>query len=83
MEGGSGSALRVLTITDEQETREMITIRVSPPGLSVGKQYRATINFVSLLNDELRGLYRSSYDQDGVTKLVIPITLRYLYKFNI
>lgn len=63
-----GASLRVTSTNDEQESREMITFRISPPGLKAGQNYRITINFVSFLNDELRGLYRSSYEQDGEIK---------------
>ena len=53
---------------DEQETREMYTVQVSPPDMDVGGIYEIFMSFTSMLNDELRGFYRSSYDDNGVKK---------------
>ena len=53
---------------DEQETREMYTVQVSPPDMEVGGIYEIFMSFTSMLNDELRGFYRSSYDDNGVKK---------------
>ncbi len=53
---------------DEQhEVREIITIQMKD-NLMAGKQYRISMNFVSFLNSDLRGFYRSSYEENGVTK---------------
>ena len=52
---------------DEQKTREMITIRTIQP-LVAGKQYKVSILFTSVLNDLLKGFYRSSYLENGVRK---------------
>ena len=68
MEGGEKL---VANLIDENNISETITIQVGRPGLLAGKQYSIYISFVSILNDELRGLYRSSYiDENGDTKLV-------------
>jgi len=53
---------------DEQETREMYTVQISPPDMDVGGIFEISITFTSMLNDELRGFYRSRYDDNGVTK---------------
>ena len=55
---------------DEQDTRETITIQVAQP-LRPDRQYKVSMSFVSFLNDELRGFYRSSYVEKGVTKSVL------------
>ena len=61
--------MRMLSFIDEQKTREMITIKLSPHGLMMaGRQYKISIGFVSILNEDLAGFYRSSYEQNGVTK---------------
>jgi aminopeptidase N len=54
---------------DEQDIRETITIQVAQP-LRPNRDYKVSMKFISFLNDELRGFYRSSYVEDGVTKYV-------------
>ena len=68
MEGGEKF---VANLTDQNNINETITIQVGSPGLLAGKQYKLSISFVSILNDELRGLYRSSYlDENGHIKKI-------------
>ena len=57
----------MVNFVDEQSSREMITIQTGNP-LTVGRQYKISMNFVSILNAQLRGFYRSSYVEDGITK---------------
>jgi hypothetical protein len=64
----AGIDLNVAPLIDEQSTREIITIPVAPPSLQTGKQYKIIMKFVSKLNDQLRGLYRSRYEENGQTK---------------
>lgn len=74
----NGRELVVTNFIDEQKSSsETITIQVQGrPGLLAGNQYTLSISFVSILNDELRGLYRSPYlDENGVTKLIQQFTL--------
>lgn len=52
---------------DEQLTREIITFEVTPP-LVAGRQYKIVMYYEAILNDALRGFYRSSYVENGVTK---------------
>ena len=66
----SGDFLRIGPVIDEQDEKERITIPVLTPGLEAGKNYRISIDFVSILNDELRGLYRSTYEEGGQTKYI-------------
>ena len=47
--------------------RQMITIKVSNQ-LESGRQYKILMKFVAILNNELRGFYRSSYEENGVIK---------------
>lgn len=47
--------------------REMILIKTSQP-LEAGKTYAISMKFISYLNNELKGFYRSSYVENGVTK---------------
>lgn len=54
-------------IVDEQNDREIITL-VLKSTLLVGRKYKITIKFISYLNTDLRGFYRSSYEENGVTK---------------
>lgn len=60
--------LRLGIPLDEQKTREMYTISTAPSRLEKGKRYRIRMDFISYLNDALRGFYRSSYEENGVTK---------------
>lgn len=62
-----GVLQEVRNFTDEQENREIITIHLQD-NLLVGERYRVSMNFVSILNDELRGFYRSTYEENGKTK---------------
>jgi len=64
----AGVLVRIGELIDEQKKREKITIPVPAPGLKAGKEYRISMDFVSILNDELRGLYRSTYQENGLTK---------------
>lgn len=52
---------------DEQSTREIITIQTASM-LGVGKRYKITMSFISTLNEDLRGFYRSSYVEEGARK---------------
>ncbi|KAI9551545.1 hypothetical protein GHT06_021878 [Daphnia sinensis] len=63
----TGNPIDVVNFIDEQSTRELITIQVSRP-LTVGRQYRITMKFISILNALLAGFYRSSYVENGETK---------------
>lgn len=53
---------------DEQLTREIYTVEV-PNNLIEGVEYKLSMYFTSIMNDDLRGFYRSSYvDDDGTKK---------------
>lgn len=62
--------LRTGLIIDDQNTdREMITIPMLGGNyLDAGKEYLISIKFISYLNDDLKGFYRSSYVENGETK---------------
>ena len=50
---------------------EFLIIRLSPQNvgqLIEGTNYTLSMDFVGNLNDELRGLYRSTYKEDGIEK---------------
>ena len=36
--------------------------------LTSGKQYKISMDFTAELNNDLRGFYRSTYEEDGVSK---------------
>ena len=61
------SSVEVMNFVDEQATREIVTIQTAIE-LVVGQQYKISMSFVSTLNSDLRGFYRSSYMEDGVRK---------------
>lgn len=63
----TNSPIALVRLIDEQKTREIITIQTAGK-LIQGKHYKLSMDFVSILNDELRGFYRSSYVENGVTK---------------
>ena len=63
----TGSPLAVDGFVDNQNTVEMITIQTIAQ-LVAGKQYKVSMSFISILNDQLHGFYRSSYVENGVTK---------------
>ena len=52
---------------DEQDAREIVTIILTEE-LKAGTVYKISMDFISKLNDELRGFYRSSYEENGVKK---------------
>lgn len=45
----------------------MIAIEVGDT-LIKGKKYQISMDFTSILNNELRGFYRSTYEEDNITK---------------
>lgn len=57
----------MVNFIDEQSTLERITIQVSQ-ALTVGKRYKITMKYISILNTLLTGFYRSDYVENGVTK---------------
>lgn len=61
------SLVDVRDYIDEQSSREMITIQTVTE-LNSGNRYKISMNFTSLINEEPRGFYRSSYEEDGVKK---------------
>ena len=63
----SNSPVAVVNFNDEQATREIVTIQTAVE-LVAGQKYKISMNFLSTLNGELRGFYRSSYVEDGVRK---------------
>ncbi len=63
----TNTLLNIVNFIDEQSSREVITVQVSTP-LTVGQNYRIAIKFISILNAQLRGFYRSSYVENGQTK---------------
>ncbi len=56
-----------MAFIDEQQTLEMVTF-VLGGYLKPGHRYRMSFTFTALLNDRLRGFYRSSYVENGVRK---------------
>ncbi len=65
MDTNSPMALR--EFTNEQSTRGMITITTADQ-LLPNMKYKITIQYTSVLNNLSRGFYRSSYEENGVTK---------------
>ncbi|KAI9561562.1 hypothetical protein GHT06_012521 [Daphnia sinensis] len=63
----TNSPLAIVDFVDEQVTREIVTIKTATP-LTAGNRYKISMDFTSILNDELRGFYRSSYMENGVKK---------------
>jgi aminopeptidase N len=63
----NNTPFEVVSLIDQQTEREIITINLKT-ALTVGKKYKISMKFVSILNDELRGFYRSTYEENGVTK---------------
>lgn len=59
--------IKVTKLIDDQATREIITIQTANQ-LEEGKSYKISMRFISLINDEKRGFFRSSYEEDGVIK---------------
>ena len=54
-------------VDDQQIQREIVTITLKKE-LVVGEKYKISMKFISYLNDELRGFYRSKYEENGITK---------------
>ena len=63
----NNNPLVVTNFIDEQSNRQFITVQVASP-LLVGQQYKISIKFVSILSALMRGFFRSSYVENGVTK---------------
>jgi aminopeptidase N len=63
----NNTPFEVVSLIDQQTEREIITINLKT-SLVDGKTYKISMKFVSILNDELRGFYRSTYEENGVTK---------------
>lgn len=59
--------ITILKHYDEQLTREIYTVEV-PNYLVEGVEYKLSMKFTSIMNDDLRGFYRSSYIEDDGTK---------------
>lgn len=51
----------------EDKVRQFLIISTNVQ-LVAGRQYRLSMTFTSILNNELRGFYRSSYTENGTTK---------------
>lgn len=64
---GASSPMAVSGFVDDQKTHETITIQTAVM-LKAGQKYKVSMKFVSYLNEELRGFYRSSYEENGITK---------------
>ena len=82
----SNSPMAVVNFFDEQLSREIVTIQTAVQ-LVVGKRYKISMNFISTLNDELRGFYRSSYVDGGERKWATSfkknkLTLLYIMNVN-
>lgn len=67
MDVAAGEELLMDRFIDEQNTRQIVTIQLAN-SLEPMKEYKISIDFVSLLNDQLRGFYRSSYTENNVKK---------------
>jgi len=65
-----------LSVIDTMEdiVHETLTIHLGET-LVKGTQYRISMKFVSVLNDQLRGFYRSSYVENGIEKYIIDNAL--------
>ena len=63
------SSQEIITVEDLilEPDRQIVTIQLASQ-LIPGQQYKISMNFVAVLNNELRGFYRSTYEEDGVTK---------------
>jgi len=54
-----------------QVNREIVTIGLEEGQmLTSGKQYKISMDFTAELNNDLRGFYRSTYEEDGVSKYI-------------
>lgn len=62
----SNSLLGIANV-EETKATEFLTVTTREQ-LVAGQQYRLEMNFTSYLNSELRGFYRSTYTENGVTK---------------
>ena len=56
---------------DYDKEMEFLVVRLCPKHkvkLAKGTNYTLSMNFIGNLTDQLRGLYRSTYKEDGVDK---------------
>ena len=63
----TSNPLALVNFFNEQSDRDMITVQTAVQ-LGAGKHYKIAINFTAILNDKMQGFYRSSYQENGVTK---------------
>ena len=68
---GSTNKLLMVDGIHYDEEKEFLVVRLSSKHkvkLAKGTNYTLSMNFIGNLDDELRGLYRSTYKEDGVDK---------------
>jgi len=70
--------VEVDSFSDNQETRETISIGLADE-LEPEKQYKISMKFVSILNDDLEGFYRASYMENGIVKYFLNKILYELF----
>lgn len=69
----------VITRRTEESLRHFHILSVSEP-LQVGKQYVLNITYTGILNDNLHGFYRSSYEYKGVKRLVLVMLANFRHR---
>lgn len=67
VEAETNNPLALVGFVDQQVDLQQVTIKTAS-SLQAGKQYTISMNFVSILNDQLAGFYLSSYIENNVTK---------------
>lgn len=73
MENVTRKSLNVSGMANNQAARQTVTIQMSN-ALEAGHVYTVSMRFTSILNNQLRGFYRSTYeDQNGQTKYLAQL----------
>lgn len=73
--GKNDNAVLMVDGIEYDKEMEFLTVKLCPKHkikLIKGRNYTLSMNFVGNLTDQLKGLYRSSYNEDGVEKYAEP-----------
>ena len=69
--GKTDNAVLMVDAIEYDKEMEFLIVKLCPKHktkLNKGRNYTVSMNFVGNLTDQLKGLYRSSYTEDGVEK---------------
>jgi len=78
--GKNDNAVLMVDAIEYDKEMEFLIVKLCPKHkikLNKGRNYTVSMSFVGNLTDQLKGLYRSSYTEDGVEKYAGRHTIIY------